>query len=134
MTAERLNLYLAGPMRGWHCYNMHAFFREAMRLRHAGHTVFNPIERDLALIDNPLEPHVALEDQDFDLQDAMRADLHYISSTACDGVALLPRWTRSSGTKLEVIVARVSGKRVFEIHSNGGLLELTADEAFPKLP
>ncbi len=115
-----MNIYIAGPMRGRHLYGLHDFAAAAWALRSKGHTVFNPLERDLAMAD-PLEPHQDLEDQEFDLTAAMTADIHYISSLECDAVAVLPGWQGSVGALLEVKVAQICGKEVFSFIPSIGL-------------
>lgn len=118
------HLYLAGPMRGRHLYNLHAFAAAAWDLRKQGFEVFNPMERDLAMTYNPLEPQMELEDQDFDLTEAMTADLRFICSEECSGVALLPGWEESVGAQLEVKVAQICGKPI---------LLVDGQQIFPKI-
>ena len=40
-----MNIYVAGPMRGYPEFNFPSFHAAAAQLRAAGHTVFNPAER-----------------------------------------------------------------------------------------
>ena len=117
-----MNIYLAGPMRGHHLYNLHEFARGALLLRSMGHNVFNPIERDLA--NHGFDPSLDLEDQDFDLKEAMRRDLQYIVSQECDAVVLLPEWGDSKGAQVEVLAAFHAGKRLFLLN---GMKEFTLD-------
>lgn len=107
-----MNAYLAGPMRGHPLYNLHAFANAAWGLRELGHDVFNPIERDLAF--HGLMPHLPLEEQDFDLVEAMRVDLEYIVSKDCDALILLPGWEKSQGCQVEALAAHNSGKSLFQ--------------------
>jgi hypothetical protein len=119
-----MRLYIAGPMRGLHLYGLHRFAAAAWHLRLRGHVVFNPMERDLAL-DEPLEPHQDLENQSFDLKEAMTADIRYIASLDCDGIALLPGWKASRGAVGEVEVANICGKAIFELEKDFSLSEIS---------
>lgn len=106
-----MNVYLAGPMRGKPLYNLHAFAKGALHLRRLGFKVFNPIELDLA--EHDLEPHVPLEEQGFDLEEAMRRDFEFIVSTSCNGLVLLPGWQDSKGAVVEAIVATGVGRIIY---------------------
>ena len=116
-----MKLYLAGPMRGQHLQGLLEFTSATYYLRRQRHEVFNPIERDIALRDNPLDPSIPLEDQDFDLQAAMVADLRFIVSEKCEGIALLPGWKSSPGASFEEKLARVCGKLRFQCSLDGRL-------------
>lgn len=107
-----MNFYLAGPMRGYHLYNLHAFSLGAYRLRQMGHLVYSPFEIDLAF--NNYQPHEELEVQDFDLKAAMCRDLEYIAGTHCEAIALLPYWSESKGAGVEVIVGKTYERQLFE--------------------
>jgi len=120
-----MNLYLAGPMRGKLLYGLHDFAAASWALRSKGHTVFNPMERDLAMSDNPLLPHQDLEDQDFDLLAAMTADIQFIASDECDGIALLPGWQDSRGAIGEIEVANICGRQLFELDARYSLSPVT---------
>jgi len=91
-----MKLYLAGPMRGYPDSNFPAFAAATLKLRMAGHSVFNPAETD-DLIEkhgHVITPRMCLE-----------TDLAWIARYA-DAVALLPKWHRSLGAKAEVALAR----------------------------
>ncbi len=122
-----MKLYLAGPMRGCHLYGLIEFTSAAYSLRHQGHAVFNPLERDMADTDDPLDPSLPLEDQDFDLRAAMVADLQFIVSDACEGIALLPGWKESEGASFEAELARICGKLRYKC-STDGRLDLINDD------
>lgn len=126
MTLATSNFYLAGPMRGIHLYGLHNFALGSWRLREMGHTVFNPMESDLALL--KLDPHVPIEEQNFDLNDAMRRDFAFIIDPSCDGVVLLPGWGESKGAIVEVLVARGCGKPIYVFDDEIAELKILSDE------
>ncbi len=108
----RLNIYLAGPMRGKPGFNYPAFDFAATKLREAGHTVFSPAEHDRKAL-----PSMAAsldgdptdwESKGFSLRDAMAEDLYYICTKA-DALALLPGWQHSEGALIESALANMLG-------------------------
>lgn len=86
-------LYLSGAMTGLPGFNRPAFHAAAGWLRAAGYTVVNPAEMD----GDSWEHH-------------MRRDIKALMD--CDGVALLPGWQRSRGSRLEVFMALALDMRV----------------------
>lgn len=94
-----INMYIAGPMRGYPDFNKPAFDRLAEHLRGAGNAVANPAEFDLWDDDNPLS--------------AINFDLSIVINWA-DTVVLLPGWKDSRGAVAEAAVALWAGKRLEE--------------------
>jgi hypothetical protein len=91
-------LYLAGPMTGIEHYNFPAFMAAAADLRAAGFQVWNPAEADINAdkFDPATDTHQPLAHY-------MTRDLPAVCRSR--GVATLPEWFRSSGSKIEVSVA-----------------------------
>lgn len=103
-----MNVYLAGPMRGYAEFNFPAFHAAAEELRSFKYNVFSPAERDNNIGFDPSGmkgDHAELEPAGFDLRDALGADLSYICSDA-DAVVVLPGWEKSSGAQAEVATAK----------------------------
>jgi hypothetical protein len=118
---KKMNIYLAGPMRGYKDFNFPAFFEAAEKLRGLGHNVFNPAERDtkefgaekmksengseadlsknLGMAGLSLTRHVFLH------------DTHYICTTA-DAIALMPGWEKSKGALAEKALSEAIGLEV----------------------
>ena len=71
----------------------------AARSRAAGHQVINPAELDLT---------------SSECAACLRLDIIHLIS--CDGLATLPGWQRSKGTRLEVRIALVLGMTVVNAH------------------
>jgi hypothetical protein len=105
MEATPVQVYLAGPMRGLPLFNFPAFHEATRRLRNAGISVASPAEHDE---EGGFDP--AGDDVDFDLQAAMVWDLGCVLE--CDAVVLLPGWPNSKGCRLEIAVARGTGKGI----------------------
>lgn len=107
-----MTLYCAGPMRGKPLYNFQSFFRAAMKLRKAGHIVFNPAERDMA---QGMDPTLPLDHphnvEVFSLAEAFEWDLARVAEA--DGIVLLAGWRQSKGTQVELATAITMGKRTF---------------------
>lgn len=110
-----MHCYLAGPMRGHHLFNFPAFFAAALALRGLGHGVVNPAERDMA---HGIDPSQDEFSQDFDLADAFRFDFQAIMN--CGNVVLLAGWQASRGVRAELVVAQMTGARIFELDPTRG--------------
>jgi len=106
-------IYLAGPMRGVPEYNFPAFREARARLREAGWTVICPAERDEdeGFVSAGLTGNEDLDDLDFSLPAAL--ERCFLDVLRSDAVALLPGWARSEGARAEVLVAILTGRRVF---------------------
>lgn len=117
-------VYLAGKMRGVPEFNFPAFTAATDQLRAAGHTVFNPAERDLRHGFDPtgLTGHEDLAALGFNLRDALEADLRWICRFA-DAVALLPGWQTSRGARAEVATAETLGLDIWHVTTDAGHLE-----------
>jgi hypothetical protein len=96
-----VNVYLAGPMRGYPGLNHAAFNEAAAALRALGHTVFNPAEHDVAQGIGPDDEAKA----ETMLRTLLGADLAWITGTA-DALVMLPGWAASKGALAEFHVAR----------------------------
>jgi hypothetical protein len=111
-----MNVYLAGPMRGYPNFNFPAFHQAAAMLRAGHYTVFNPAERDEAIHGTKVShsPTGNLDDikaTGFSLREALEADTAWICSTA-DAIALLPGWEKSKGAVAEKALAEAIGLEV----------------------
>lgn len=118
-----MNVYLAGPMRGYKDFNFPAFMAAAVWLRSHGHTVFNPAEKDLERDKTEgRKPTWQSEDGDikaaeakgFDRRTAITDDLMYIINQA-DAIALLPGWQKSKGANAEYWTAEFLDLQVWEL-------------------
>lgn len=116
-----MKIYLAGPMRGIPEFNYPAFHAAAARLRNAGHSVFNPAERDIkktgvdiskgnATGDNAL----AEAQHGFNLREALKDDLEFICMEA-DAIVLMPGWENSKGANAERATAIALNLQVLDI-------------------
>lgn len=113
-----MRLYVAGPMTGIPNYNFPAFAEATARLRAQYHDVISPAEHDVE------EGWVIVEHDEcggilraydrevgtFDWHKALDWDLKAIDR--CDGIYLLPGWTRSRGATKEYEHAERTGKLI----------------------
>lgn len=104
---RKMNIYLAGPMRGYEDFNFPAFDKAATELRAQGHTVFSPADndRDKGYAGRPVEEII---------RDCIYDDLTYIIRHA-DAVALLPGWEASKGVAAEVATAKFLDLEIIEL-------------------
>jgi len=120
-----MNIYLAGPMRGYKDFNFPAFMSAAKDLRSKGHTVFNPAERDLERDIEAGQSSAWQRSETGDILAAERAgvfdrriaimdDLTYIIEEA-DAIALLPGWQESKGANAELWTAKFLDLEVIEL-------------------
>jgi hypothetical protein len=142
-----MNIYLAGPMRGYPEFNFPAFHANAHNLRNMGHTVFSPAEKDEEQFGaaafkgkEEIQEKVAAA-VGFDLRKALKMDLDYICEHA-DAVCLMVGWETSKGARAESATALALGLRRFietyqgwlEVDSTGrltgGNLPETSDHSF----
>ena len=94
---DKINVYIAGPMRGYEDLNKKAFYAAEDKLRERMiYCTHNPSRWDdelglteQDLIENP---------QDY-LQNAIRRDLMAIAD--CDAIYMLKGWEKSTGARLE---------------------------------
>ena len=116
-----MNIYVAGPMRGYPEFNFPAFHAATARLRGDGHSVFNPAERDNERHGTDIskgnaagDETVAAKEHGFDLRVALAEDAEYICRTA-DAIALLPGWQNSKGATAEHALAVALGLEVIHL-------------------
>jgi hypothetical protein len=120
--ADYMNIYLAGPMRGYPEFNFPAFHAAAAKLRAEGHYVFNPAERDIerhggvdiSKGNRTGDVTQAERDHGFNRRDAMGDDLDFICRKA-HAIALLPGWQASEGANLELTAAKFCQIKVIEL-------------------
>jgi Domain of unknown function (DUF4406) len=117
---KTMRIYLAGPMRGIPNFNFPAFFAATAKLRKAGHTVFNPAERDNVRHGKDIskknpngDEKLAAKQHGFSLRVALGEDLQWICEHG-EAIALLPGWDKSKGACAERAVAEALGLHVAE--------------------
>lgn len=89
-------IYLAGPMTGIENYNFPAFNTAAKELRKSWREVINPA--DHGVVAGAV------------WSDYLRYDIAKMSG--CEAIALMPGWSKSSGAKLELLIAERLGLTV----------------------
>jgi len=109
-----MTVYLAGPMTGLPGFNFHEFDRHAELLEKKGHTVFNPAQMDRDLGFDPSSSEVSPQF----LRDAFSRDLSAICNA--DAIALLPGWEKSSGARIEWMLAVHLGLKVIYLEARNG--------------
>ena len=95
-----MNIYIAGPMRGYPQHNFPAFDEAKVRGTKLGHRIFNPADLDRAVgVSGDLSIPLP---QNFCRECVMRdiASLFF-----CDAIALLPGWEQSTGACAEKALA-----------------------------
>lgn len=114
---ERAKVYLAGPMRAKPRFNFPAFMQATKLLSESGWDVFNPAQRD---VDAGFDPGLALHRQkiEFNLEDAMRADLQWIVDKA-QALIVLDGYHGSIGAMHELRTARIIGLPTYHFYSSG---------------
>jgi hypothetical protein len=105
-----MRLYLAGPMRGYADFNVHAFRAWAAKLRAAGHEVFSPAESTEAIYGAGIYDGKAGDEAaaGIDSRTVFAADLAWLCAEA-DAVALMPGWEASKGALAERAAAIALG-------------------------
>lgn len=88
-----MKLYISGPMTGMPDFNHPAFMDAELRLEKAGYIAVNPAGHNFP--------------EGTAWTTYLRLDLMLL--LGCDGVALLPNWVHSRGSRLEVHVATELG-------------------------
>lgn len=123
-----MNIYLAGPMRGYPDFNFPAFHANAKVLRSLGHTVFSPAEKDEEQHGKEaFQGKVELQEAKasnvgFSLRKALQMDLDYICAHA-EAVCLMKGWELSKGAQAESATATALGLRRF-IETDNGWIEI----------
>jgi nucleoside 2-deoxyribosyltransferase len=98
---KMIDVYLAGPMRGYPDNNRAAFNESAGMLRKKGYVVFNTADIDA---------------EGGTLPEMLAKDVAWILREA-EAVVLIPGWERSAGAKAEVMLAHAVGIPVFEFEN-----------------
>lgn len=116
-------LYIAGPMSGIPQFNFPAFYEAQKALEAQSYTVINPAE-----LDPPEVQEAAWASGDGVLKGGMvgghtwgmllARDVQVVADQ-CDGLALLPGWSGSKGARLELMVAQLCNKPLYEYISGG---------------
>jgi len=96
---ENKRIYIAGPMTGHVDHNYPAFHTAAERLQQGGWQVVNPADNFDGRTDLPRETY-------------LRADVALLVD--CDAIAILPGWEESFGAKMEYLLARAFGMKVYD--------------------
>lgn len=101
-----MKVYIAGPMTGIADFNYPAFHAAAARVADHGWEPLNPAVQDLTFANEHEGEH-----------EVIRA--HYLFRDIlmvleADALAVLPGWQRSTGADLEVHIARVLGKPLYD--------------------
>jgi hypothetical protein len=118
---ETLNIYLAGPMRGYKDFNFPLFNLYAKNLRAGGHSVFNPAESDVTQWgvedlktatgdEGEVAKRLGYEGNTL-ARICFLKDTQYICKHA-DAVALMPGWEKSKGANAEKALAEALGLEV----------------------
>jgi Domain of unknown function (DUF4406) len=127
------SVYLCGPMTGYPGFNFPAFAEAAVTLRGLGITVVSPAEVDeehgiateaRASTDGKFGPDGKLAGQTWG--DMLARDVKIVADQV-SGVAVLPGWMYSKGAKLEVIVAILADKAIYEYHTGQGITPLSRE-------
>ncbi len=103
-----MKFYLAGAMRGIPLFNFPAFDEAAARLRAYGYEIVSPAEHDREIGFD--ETKNSLED--FDMKAALIWDIEQVIE--CDGLIALSCWENSSGVAVEMSVAKMFHKKIYE--------------------
>lgn len=128
---EQFDVYIAGPMTGYPQFNFPAFEEAARTLRALGIKVISPAEMDeeLGIADAAKASTTGQLDAAGKIGgntwgDLLARDVKIIADQVKDGVVVLQHWERSKGAKLEVTVALLAGKHVYQYHTGAGVTEL----------
>jgi len=96
-----MKFYVTGPMSGMPGYNREAFVEMAEWLRAQGHEVINPAELDDGAEHEPYGQLLA-------------RDAHVIlTDEGLEGLVLLPGWSESGGSRMEIAAAQAVQLRLF---------------------
>jgi hypothetical protein len=107
---ERLNLYIAGPMRGYPQHNFPAFHTAAKKWGNnsAIGTVYNPAQMDED--DGFIGTSISLDGKDH-LKACMQRDLMAVLKS--DAMVMLHGWEKSDGARVEHALAVYLGLVIF---------------------
>lgn len=117
-----MNIYIAGPMRGYPYFNFPAFLQAEQDLIAKGYSVFNPAARDLKkhgkkIATSPTGDLSDANKKGFSLREALAADTRYICLVA-DAIALLPGWKKSKGATAEHALSVALGHKIYNLRKN----------------
>jgi hypothetical protein len=100
---KKLNIYIAGPMRGYEKNNHDAFDKAEMHLK--GKKIWNPINP--AAIDRfeGVDPNNDMTKKE--LRDALERDIRLVFT--CDCMYMLRGWEKSFGARMEHALATALG-------------------------
>lgn len=106
-----MKLYLAGPMRGIKDFNFPLFHHVASELRKwtDPHLVVSPAEADEAEGFDPTSNDGAIAD--YTRREMLGRDMKLLAG--CEGIVMLPGWSKSGGAKLELHFAQETGLYVY---------------------
>ena len=114
-----MNIYVAGPMRGYPEFNFPAFRDMTAWLRAKGHTVFNPAESDnekhgtdIGVGNLTGSEAQAEQEHGFSLREALGRDADFITQKA-DAIYMLVGWENSTGAQAEWALARAMKLLIF---------------------
>lgn len=94
-----VNVYIAGPMRGYPQYNFPAFDQAAELAKRLGYRPFSPAALDRAVgVDGSRELPPGF------LRECVLRD--FVSIYACQAIAMLPGWRDSVGARAEYAIAK----------------------------
>lgn len=120
-----MNIYLAGPMRGYKDFNFPAFFEAAAKLEAEGHEVFNPAARDTKEwgseklksetgSEKEVADRLGFKDSLTLIRRCLLADTRYICTRA-DAIYVLPGWEKSKGAQAERALGIAIGLQIVEL-------------------
>lgn len=122
--------YLAGPMTGIPQFNFPLFIETTERLRKQGYDIISPVETD-----TPETRKIAMASETGDQADLpqgetwgtiLAEDVKLVADVV-DGIICLPGWKKSKGARLEVFVAFLQQKPIyqFDVPTGGMFLMYT---------
>ncbi len=125
-----MTYYLSGPMSGKPYYNLPAFAKAAATLRDKGFDVISPAELDddevtQACLQSPTGTE-KVGDQTWG--DFLARDIKIVADQ-CDGVIVMPGWEESNGACLELAVAMMQNKALWQLIEPDKLVPLDPSNA-----
>lgn len=109
-------LYLGGPMTGYKHYNFPLFWEVAQSLRAQGYVVNSPAEKEMGPdhLPDPAKMPIDWGGTNADLSPGKTRAEDFRILLTCRGMAMLPKWDRSWGTRREASVAQACGMPLYE--------------------
>lgn len=112
-----MHIYLAGPITGFPDRNRNQFNKWADRLRLCGHKVFNPTTLP----------------EDMKESKALAYELQYICLQDVEGVAFMPGWENSKGSRVEhALAVALNIRRIYLEEPNEKVFN-PVDDCMPEL-